>query len=80
MAQVLIELNEAGVGELLHEVGQTVCAGYAQAAADACGDGYEADTYNAGSRTIASVAAVTWDAYQDNLKNNTILRNIGNGG
>lgn len=80
MAQVLIELNEAGVGELLHEVGQTVCAEYAQTAASACGDGYAADVYNAGSRTIASVAAVTWDAYQDNLKNNTILRNIGNGG
>lgn len=80
MTRVLIEPNEAGIGELLHEVGQTVCAEYAQSAADACGDGYAADVYNAGSRTIASVAAMTWDAYQDNLKNNTILRSIGNGG
>lgn len=80
MAQVLIELNYDGVGELLHEVGQTICAQYAEEAAALCGEGYAADVYDAGSRTVASVAAVTWDAYKDNSENNTILRSIGNGG
>lgn len=79
MAQVQIEIEDSGIQEILHFVGENICAQYASEAAAACGDGYEFDTYNAGNRTVASVAAVTWDAYKDNLANNTILRSLGNG-
>lgn len=79
MAQVQIVLNRAGVGELLHEVGQNICGELAQNIAASCGTGYEADTYNAGGRTVASVYTATKEAMQDNLENNTILRACGNG-
>lgn len=79
MARVQIEMLNDGVQELLHYVGDTICAQYAENAAAICGDGYISDTYDAGERTMASVAAVTWDAYLDNLNNNTILRSLGNG-
>ena len=62
MANVLIELNEDGVRELLRECGQTVCAELAQAAADRCGA--QADVYNAGSRTVASVYTTNGDGYE----------------
>lgn len=80
MAQVQIILNRAGVGELLHEVGATACAELAQQIAASCGEGYESDVYNAGSRTVASVYTATKEAMQDNLENNTILRAAGGGG
>lgn len=62
MANVLIELNEDGVRELLRECGQTVCADLAYAAADRCGA--EADVYDAGTRTIASVYTTKGDGYE----------------
>lgn len=79
MAQVRIELNSSGVQELLHEVGETVCAEIAQSIAASCGSGYESDTYNAGSRTVASAYAATDEAGKDNLENNTLLGALGNG-
>ena len=79
MAQVRIELNSSGVQELLHEAGETVCAEIAQSIASACGAGYESDTYNAGSRTVASAYAATDEAGKDNLENNTLLGALGNG-
>lgn len=62
MADVMIEINEGEVQALLHEVGQTVCFELAQAAADRCGA--QADVYDAGSRTIASVYATCGDGYE----------------
>ena len=57
MSSFRIVLNYDGVGKLLHEIGSTVCAEQAERIADACGDGFEHDVYNAGTRTIASVSA-----------------------
>lgn len=61
-ANVMIEINQDEVQALLHEVGQTVCAELAQAAADRCGA--QADVYNAGSRTVASVYTTNGDGYE----------------
>lgn len=79
MSEVRIELNEQGVRELLHEVGSTVCAELAQGIADSCGEGYAADVFVAGTRTIASAYTATEEAYKDNLDNNTLLGALGNG-
>lgn len=62
MANVMIEINEGEVQALLHEVGQTVCFELAQAAADRCGA--QADVYDAGSRTVASVYTTNGDGYE----------------
>lgn len=78
MSKLRIEINSDGVQELLKEIGRDVCGPMAQRAADACGDGYAADTHDAGTRVIASVYTETPEAYRDNLENNTILRNLGN--
>lgn len=78
MAGVKVVLNYAGVGELLHQVGAVYCGSLAQDMAASCGDGYEAETIRAGTRTIAVVRTTHREAIQDNLDNNTILRACGN--
>lgn len=79
MASVRIEMNDAGIQELLHVVGEQVCGAYAQSVAEACGDGYSWDVYDAGTRNVASVYITTSEALKDNYKNNTLLRSMGNG-
>lgn len=78
MADVKVVLNHAGVGELLHQVGEVYCGALAQDMAASCGDGYTFETIRAGTRTIAVVRAANREATQDNLDNNTILRACGN--
>lgn len=48
-----VELNYANVGQLLHEVGQTLCA--EQAARIAAASGAETDVARLGTRTVSSV-------------------------
>jgi len=79
MAKVQIVLNRPNIGALLHELGSGYCYEVAQSIAAVSGDGYEADTYDTGKRTVASAYAATKEAMQDNLENNTLLRNLGNG-
>lgn len=79
MAHVQIEIDDAGVQELLHEVGAGQCAELAAGIAASCGDGYDSDTYDAGTRMVASAYTATEDAYKDNLANNTLVRALGNG-
>lgn len=79
MAGVKVVLNYAGVGELLHQVGAVYCGSLAQDMAASCGDGYEAETIRAGTRTIAVVRAVSGKAQLENLDGNTILKAVGNG-
>jgi len=73
-----IELNDAGIQELLKEVGTNTCGPMAARIAQSCGNGYASDTYDVGSRVVASVYTESKEAMQDNLENNTILRNLGN--
>ena len=73
-----IELNDAGIQELLKEGGQTVCGPMAERIAQSCGSGYSADTHDVGGRVVASVFTDSTEAMRDNLENNTILRNLGN--
>lgn len=75
-----IELNSAGIQEMLHSPEITaVISGIASDIAARAGDGYETDVYNAGTRNVASVFTTTKGAYQDNLENNTLLMAMGGG-
>ena len=77
MSKVRIELNSAGVRELLRseEMGAIV-EGHASAIAARCGDGYGFDRKIMPTRVIASAYTDSADARRDNLKNNTLLRNL----
>lgn len=77
MSEVKIELNSAGIREMLRseEMG-AVLAEKASEIAARCGTGYEYDTHMTPGRVIASVFTATPEALKDNSANNTILRNL----
>lgn len=77
MSKVRIELNRAGVRELLRS--QEMAAGLeglAAGIASRCGEGYGYDTKLMPTRVIASVYPETPEAVRDNSQNNTILRSL----
>ena len=75
MGNVRIELNRAGVRELLKSAElEALLKEQADAIAGRCGDGYASDTQVIETRVIASVYTDTDEAMRDNLENNTILR------
>lgn len=77
MSKVRVELNSAGIRELLRsEEMQAVLEEQAEKIAGRCGTGYSHDTYLTGGRAVASAFAETPEAIRDNLENNTILRSL----
>lgn len=75
---IKVELNHAAVGELLKSSEmQELVKSYADEIAERAGEGYASDTYNAGSRVIASAYTETEEAMEDNLENNTLLKAMG---
>lgn len=75
MDKYRLELNRSGVRELLRsDEMKAMLKAKADAAAKACGDGFESGSYVMPTRAVARVSAVSVDAKRDNLKNNTILR------
>lgn len=78
MAKVKIELNRAGVAELMKSQEMlSTCESLAQKAAGSLGEGYEVTTFVGKTRANASVNAVTYQARKDNMENNTILKALG---
>lgn len=77
MSDVRIELNSAGIRELLRsaEMGAIV-EEHAAAIAARCGAGYEHDKKLMPGRVIASAYTADPEAMRDNLDNNTLLRNL----
>ena len=76
---IKVELNHEAVGELLKSSEmQELVKSYADEIAKRAGEGYASDTYNAGSRVIASAYTETEEAMEDNLENNTLLMAVGN--
>ena len=74
--QVKIELDHAGMHELLCSDGlRSVLE--AEARRRTPSGGYGSKSFNAGSRVVAKIEAVTYSARRDNLKNNTLLRALG---
>ena len=75
---IKVELNHEAVGELLKTSEmQELVKSYADEIAKRAGEGYASDTYNAGSRVIASAYTETEEAMEDNLENNTLLKAMG---
>jgi hypothetical protein len=75
MANVKIVLNREGVRSLLRsEEMMSICENQANAAVNRLGSGYEVSTYVGRNRVNASITAVTSEAMQENLENNTILK------
>ena len=76
--KVKVKLNGPGVGALLKspEMAAEV-EKHAKQIRARCGSGYETDTYQAGTRVIASVAAQSKEARKDCAENNTLLKAMG---
>ena len=78
MSKVEIELNSAGIQELLKSAEiQGYCEELARGVASRAGDGYEVSSMVGKTRVNASVYAATNEAYRDNLENNTLLKALG---
>lgn len=77
MSKLRIELNSAGVRELLKSPEMSAIVGeHASRIAQNCGDGYAHDTHMTPGRVIASAYTETAEAMADNLRENTLLRNL----
>ena len=77
MRNFKFELNKAGVRELLKSAEmQSVLDGYAKAAANRAGEGYDAEVHLGKKRAYANVYAATPEAKRDNLDNNTLLKSL----
>lgn len=73
-----LKLNSDGIQELLKsDAIASTCKEQADAIAERAGEGYEVTSRQYPERTAYAVSAVTKEARQDNLKNNTLLKAIG---
>lgn len=77
MGKMRIELNSAGVRELLQSSAMAaVCMQQALAIAGRAGPGYSVSTFTGATRVNASVRTETAEAMKDNMKNNTLLKAV----
>lgn len=75
MSKVEIKLNGEGVRALLRsEEMKAECKKRANEAVGRLGPGYEVSTYTGKNRVNASIHAESYQARQDNLENNSILK------
>ncbi len=75
MSKVKIELNSAGVRDMLRSPEmQALLEERAQNALNGLGTGYDKSLMVGKNRANVSIMVTTYDAYRDNLKNNTILK------
>lgn len=75
MAKTRISINYSEVGKLLRSSEmRSVVGNAASGIASRCGSGYSSDVKNMGTRVIASAFAETDEARQDNMNNNTLLK------
>ena len=74
---IKFELNSAGVAELLksNEM-QEILKGHGEAKAARAGAGYDADVHVGKRRAYCNIHPASKEAYQDNLKNNTLEKVI----
>ncbi len=74
---VKFELNSAGVQELLKSAEmQSILEGKAKEKAGEAGEGYACSVHVGQKRAYANIYPDTKEAYQDNLKNNTLEKVI----
>ncbi len=77
MSKVKIELNRAGVRDLLQSTDmQSLLREHAEAIAGRAGEGYGADSVVLSTRAVASAYTETFEAMRDSMKNNTLLKAV----
>lgn len=75
MSNVRIELNSAGVRELLKSGEmRAICEEHANKAVSRLGEGYVASSMIMDTRVFSSVYAESYEAKKENAENNTILK------
>lgn len=75
MSKVKIELNSAGVRDMLRSPEmQALLEERAQNVLNSLGAGYDKSLMVGKNRANVSIIVTTYDAYRDNLSNNTILK------
>lgn len=78
MSNVRVEVNWNGVRELMKSPEMmAVCRDRAEPALASLGDGYVISEFVGESRVNVSIGAVSKEAIQENLDNNTILCALG---
>lgn len=78
MGRIRIELNRAGVGQLLKsDEMKALVQGIGDEAVARAGEGYAARTHNTGQRMICNVYPTTKESAKDNYENNTLLKAVG---
>lgn len=77
MSKFKFKLNRQGVGELLKGEAMTgILSNHAESIRTRAGEGYVTSTYVGKARANASVKVGDRKSYRDNLKNNTLLKNL----
>ncbi|MBR1709482.1 MAG: hypothetical protein IJ719_11740 [Clostridia bacterium] len=77
MGKLEVVLNREGVRSLLRSAEmEAICREQAEKMAGS--SGYDVTTHVGVNRVNASVATATSESYDDNLKNNTLLRRMNN--
>ena len=80
LSKVKIELNSAGIKELLHSDGIKAALSEAgERVQSRAGDGYDAFPVEMPGRSIVRVSATTKEARKDNSDNNTLVRALFGG-
>lgn len=80
MSNIKIELNSAGIREMLKsEPVRQACMQEASRIASRAGDGYVSESRSYPERSGAAVYPNTPKAAMDNLRNNTLLKAMGGG-
>lgn len=72
-----IQLDYDALGKALFGSGtESVLSNTARSIRSRCGDGYASTVFRIGRRCVGRVSAVSKRAKRDNLKNNTLLKNM----
>lgn len=80
MSKTKIELNSAGIKELLKSKEITTQVNeIASGVANRAGEGFEINSRIGANRAVATVYAATPKAFYSNLKNKTLLKALGGG-
>lgn len=72
-----IQLDYDALGKALFGSGtESILSNTARGIRSRCGDGYSYTVFRIGRRCVGRVTAVSRKAKRDNLKNNTLLKNM----
>lgn len=80
MSKMHIELNSAGINELLHSAELTAqLEQLGNAAADRAGENFAAEVLNMPTRSVVRVSAINKDGIIENSRDNTLLKALYGG-